>query len=1380
TPKDGKFFGNDAELELDTEGKPQSARFEGSPRVELLLRDVEQAGVPGVVKSESGDLPVQMIGAGPLVVQIAGTPHFDFHGPATLILPTLDVTLTAQEKLSGTRLADTDFGRLDAFGGVEAHAAGATLTTQELRIERKLTKEGKLAASLSTDSSAHATGPLEDGGIFDLTALGGLEFVRLEKSFQVPIARDVELDVTGPKRMHAKAREIRDLDESSRSLIGTGDVSFENELGRGTGQRLVSRGPESVELFGAPSTPAHLDFEQGTLDAETLSFEGEHLRAEGDAHAKVGIQGSDYRLDSRWIGIQRHPVGLGVELTLEAGGEVAAHIADPQRTIDLTSDHVLAKAFSATAKLKEVESRGLEASGSVVFHVRGDEELDGSGERLVIEADRSGQLYPADQRRVQVTGRMPKDDLAFEMTAGSVRFAPQSLSAEDPAIEIQGVAAPIGEKGAVPLESPLHAVAGAMSVDPTSILFTEGVYLGQTATKESTWSLDSESLVLTGARIEVPGEPEPRFTITSVLAWGGFQALFSDEVQARGTTLMLDREQNRLTLRGDPTEFDLGGWRIGTEWIEVDLTTGFWRTAAGSATTLDERSGDLEFRFASMEPMNGVDSRIEVVREPSFIDHKHERETRAAWALFWLDEQRLESLSMKLLRRPELGVPERAQEPPPRASGSGNLAQLQALPFLKGVHEAYFEGNIEVLDHGERRVRADSMYIDFVDGHGWLRGFILTVVTPFRSGAKYLKLHADWLSFSPDESARAKHAVVTSCEFDDPHYVINLGDLRMKPRHTRKPEKPGTPGGETSDGPIEGYDVKSKNNSVQFGDSPRIPMPEISFPTDASFSIPPNSFTLFGLRGFSIGNIARFGAFLGLTFDVPLGFFSNQLHRVLSKFPDPPEGSNTADVKYLNARGLLLDGKNSIEQKGVYKLVTRLAVISDTGSDRGLVRVPKDDRDNLRLWLRMRGRRWLGINEWFDFNLTKQTDPGVQAEFFQGDYLRWEARETYLHWRRVRGLTYWRATIETQLDDYRTEVIEEPSAGTTRGRGPIASLWGRDLVYSSDTTLAHLRRIEGEARFNELPFPDGFGEQDVTRVDTTHRLERPMPLGVMQARLVPFIEGRATAWDQGPTGSQSPSRFAVLVGAEASATFWRMYGDGDLHSLTPSIGVRGDVAFEENGGTPAQFDGVEDPLDGQFAEFGLRSRWVKPRDVHRPEEEERFLDIEVRQAYGEHLSGGRPEGWQPLRVNAQWVSELGKVPFGMTHDARYDLELDQTIYSRSSIGVQIIKPLLIETGFNNARDLAGVRLYSAWSLAARYQFSEKWQIEGQETLSTLSDSQLDSSFLLRRLGHDFVVELEYSFTAGEGGSSISLKVQPLLTYREKRLGFLSRLQAQGN
>ncbi|HUR28058.1 MAG TPA: hypothetical protein VM509_07720, partial [Planctomycetota bacterium] len=711
---------------------------------------------------------------------------------------------------------------------------------------------------------------------------------------------------------------------------------------------------------------------------------------------------------------------------------------------------------------------------------------------------------------------------------------------------------------------------------------------------------------------------------------------------------------------------------------------------------------------------------------------------------------------------------------------SGLVQQLQTLPFLKWVREAYFEGNIEVLDHGQRHVGIDALYVDLAEGHGWIRDFILTMDTPFRSASKHLKLHADWLSFEPDGSARASNAVATSCEFDDPHYVVTLGDMRIKPKTSSRKSKPGDPQGAA--GEPDGYDVRSKNNSVKIGNSPKIPIPEIAFPMDSKFRVPPESLTFFGIRGFSFGNIAKFGAFLGFSFDFGLGSASKTIGRVLAGSSDPPKGHNTANVKYLNKRGLLVNGENEIELPNVYKLATRLALVGDNGRDRGLVRVPEDEREMLRTWLRLEGRRWLGKNEWFDLNLTKQSDPGVQAEFFERDFVRWEERETYVHYRKARGLDDWRATVETQLDDHRTEVLEEPSFGYTRSRGPIARWWGRDVVYTSDSTVAHLRRVEPVSKvFNEAPFADTFGEQEVVRLDTLQRLERPMPLDVLDARLVPFLEARGTGWDRSPVGSDSPTRFGLFAGAELSTTFWRMFDDGDLHTLTPTIGFRTDVAFEENGDRPALFDAVEDPIDGQVTEFGLRSSWVKPLDFRRPDMESRFLDVEVREAYATHMRDpAREEGWQPLRVNGRWLTEIAGVPFGATHDARYDLDDNETIYSRSAVGVRPLPPLEFETSFNTARDLLGDRLYSAWRVSARYNYSDKWQFEGSETISTLSGNELGSSFTLRRIGHDFIVEIEYSFTAGEGGSSISFNLLPLLLYREHSLGLLKPMQAQGN
>jgi hypothetical protein len=71
----------------------------------------------------------------------------------------------------------------------------------------------------------------------------------------------------------------------------------------------------------------------------------------------------------------------------------------------------------------------------------------------------------------------------------------------------------------------------------------------------------------------------------------------------------------------------------------------------------------------------------------------------------------------------------------------------------------------------------------------------------------------------------------------------------------------------------------------------------------------------------------------------------------------------------------------------------------------------------------------------------------------------------------------------------------------------------------------------------------------------------------------------------------------------------------------------------------------------------------------------------------------------------------------------------------------------------------------------RYRATTMWEFEADYTLSLLEDQELDSQFLVRRLGHDFVTELEIADRAGEG-VSFGIGVQPLVAWRRARLGLL--------
>src|SRR5690606_30712695 len=127
----------------------------------------------------------------------------------------------------------------------------------------------------------------------------------------------------------------------------------------------------------------------------------------------------------------------------------------------------------------------------------------------------------------------------------------------------------------------------------------------------------------------------------------------------------------------------------------------------------------------------------------------------------------------------------------------------------------------------------------------------------------------------------------------------------------------------------------------------------------------------------------------------------------------------------------------------------------------------------------------------------------------------------------------------------------------------------------------------------------------------------------------------------------------------------------------------------------------------------------------------------------------------------------------------YDVDDAETDYSRTLFGIEPIAGLDIEAGYHTGRDLAGVRLYNAASLGARYPISHKWEIEGRETFSIRdNDARLSSSVVLRRYGHDFVLELETSVVAGEGGGSFHVNLTPLFAWRRRDLSMLDEWRAQ--
>ena len=510
-------------------------------------------------------------------------------------------------------------------------------------------------------------------------------------------------------------------------------------------------------------------------------------------------------------------------------------------------------------------------------------------------------------------------------------------------------------------------------------------------------------------------------------------------------------------------------------------------------------------RYASIEPVENPGETIQVIREP--VISSRDGELRASWARFWIDNRKWSSMSRRAVGRadlPEVPLPEATQRQPPHPESL--FGRIRAVGGAEWLREIYLEGNVSYSEHGRRLARVESIYLDLVDGHGWLRDIDLSVDLPFMEG-RPLKLRAGWMRHSADGSFFASDAVATTCDHEKPHYVVRIGDLKIDPRTKERARKPSDGPGE---GPIvepDGWAISTRNTSLGLSNQLELPLPRIEVPVTPDLQVDADKVSLGGLRPVHFGSDSKLGTFVGTSVRRELGWLAKSVHGLLLGV-DAPEVDLDGQTDYrasLNKdRGALLGLTSELSAEGRYQLQVAIDGIFDHGEDKGLIQVPEDQRDTWRAWYRTRGRYLLDEAEWIDLALTYQTDPAVQSEFFENEFLEFEERESYMHWRRVKGPDYLAATVEAPLNDYQSEIVGQ-EARHARARSAIAGLTDDvPLLYTSSTSLGFLQREIGDPRFPS-PFDerflstgfstpsggntsDGWGEEGTLRFDTRPRL----------------------------------------------------------------------------------------------------------------------------------------------------------------------------------------------------------------------------------------------------------------------------------------------------
>ena len=1362
-------------------GGLERAEFSGSPRGELAL------GRVGDQRQAAGERAV-LDGLGPLVLSRGADDRLTIAGPASLELRQAGIVLKARESLSARAALDGASGRLEAQGEVRLLRGGDELAGERIELDYRADAGGVASFAYQSIGSTRLSATTKSGDPFRATAAGGVRG-RLEgQRLVVDQARDVRIEHGVAGSSTAEARLVEDFDAEKGVFRASGDVRIASPQGSGFAQEARVLGQDRIELSGTQQTPARWsnasDATRGgwraTAQALSIVADPRRFEAKGAVVARVEAEGLELDLSSGSFVVELGESSPVRPLLVVAESSVHAVLQQDGDRIVLDGEYLRADGELALVReeiarpdgVREVVERevanGVEVLARTKVRVSwlGESAFAGEGDRFWMHKDGRMRLDAAPGERLSVSGRLVGTELDYDATATWLERSatPPSLELAAPLLLLRDGGA--RRAGATVLK---RLQAGRLKVDSTSMLLEGAVSSGvpgqpeweSGSTRLEGWDQEGRAWRVQAGSIRLRGDFRDARRleaedIQSLVAQGGFRADFGESLSATGERL--DGVPGRLRFEGRPALMRLEESEWESEWIQYDLVNLLLSTDAGELRSKTGATGlSWALRYDSLQPFDQQDSTILALRNPRL--RAGSRQLRADWVLFWLDRERWRRGGLRAIKS-GMGAPDlRSRElssagdgGEPRAPGQGRKPadelmreQLAGMPLGDALSEAYIEGNIEYYDAGERQARAAAVYLDLVEQHGWIQQGDLSIELNVRERPERLRVKADWLRISNTPAGaelRAASAILSSCEYDDPHYVIETGDLRFVPRQETKDER-------------VAYSVAARDNSIRFQNGFKLPLPSIVFETDERGNPLVDRLVL--------GNSARLGTQIRASINADLGSLGlgfGKLFAGLLRLPSTDiRGGWNYDVGLLGSRGVLLGAKLDLQIAKRFRLDASIHAIPDEGRDKGFVRVDPDERNLLRTWMVARGRYDIAPEEWIDIVGSVQSDPGVQAEFFENEYVAYEQKDVYLHWRKAREDWYASAIAKFVVED-RTDTQELPSAFVYLPRRRVGGLFGADAYWTGDVSAANLRRLEGDPTYY-APYADGLGEREVLRASVDQRIELPFATGKAGVRATPYIQGSARIWDQAIDPEESASRAALLGGIELSTTFWKRSTGGAVQTITPSLGVRGALASYESEAQPVYFDPVEAPLDGELVEAGVRTRWSSPLS------RERFdADVRLQRRVLPDESDTRP-----LQVLSEYLTWLGDVPVGLRHDGRYELDGAPSPYSRTALGFEPTPSLGFEFGYVHGRDEDETRLFEAVTGAMRWRWTTKWEMQFQQSLSLLEDASLGNQILLRRLDHDFVTEIELSYRAGEG-ASFSLNLLPKLSWRRQGLGLL--------
>lgn len=458
----------------------------------------------------------------------------------------------------------------------------------------------------------------------------------------------------------------------------------------------------------------------------------------------------------------------------------------------------------------------------------------------------------------------------------------------------------------------------------------------------------------------------------------------------------------------------------------------------------------------------------------------------------------------------------------------------------------YLEGDV-ILTRGHRMIRAPRLYYDFESDRALILDVVTRAAEPSRNIPVYVRA-AEIRQLSANEY-EARQAQFTTSEFHTPHVSIGADRVILTDR---------TPRNEAGD--IIG---------VQAGTYK-------AYHTTLNLEGLPIAYWPFSQGDFSRDRMAfrdaKFGYNnnLGTTIETQWYLFN------LLGLEQPAGYDATLKLDYLLERGPGVGIDMDYERENYYGLL-RSYYLHDDGKDklrgqRGTIAPDTEDRGRI-LW---RHRQFLPKGWELTLEAAYISDDQYLEFFERSEFENAKDQETLIYLLKRQDNWQFSTLTNWRINEFLTQTEHLPDN--------VFSLIGEPLgdyatLYSESRAGVVRYRPDERRIFNGQNRRDNTGETGaVLRADTRDELQFPLPnLGPI--KLTPFIAGRASAYDDGPSGMRGADRFSL-----GEARLGRNTSDGGFGRVYGSYGIRGNTLLSR----------TDDSIESELLDLHRLRHIIKP------------------------------------------------------------------------------------------------------------------------------------------------------------------------------------------